>query len=56
MEGPVLGGLAFCGTAGRLEHLERLDAAGVAALAAHGTVAVLLPGAQLYLKDPPPPV
>ena len=39
-----------------VEHLERLDAAGVAALAAHGTVAVLLPGAQLYLKDTPPPV
>ncbi len=39
-----------------VEHLERLDAAGVAALAAHGTVAVLLPGAQLYLKDSAPPV
>jgi imidazolonepropionase len=39
-----------------VEHLERLDAAGVAALAAHGTVAVLLPGAQLYLRDTAPPV
>jgi imidazolonepropionase len=39
-----------------VEHLERLDDAGVAALAAHGTVAVLLPGAQLYLKDTAPPV
>ena len=39
-----------------VEHLERLDAVGVDALAAHGTVAVLLPGAQLYLKDTPPPV
>ncbi len=39
-----------------VEHLEQLDEAGVAALAAAGTVAVLLPGAQLYLKDRPPPV
>ena len=39
-----------------VEHLERLDDAGVAALAAHGTVAVLLPGAQLYLRDSAPPV
>ena len=39
-----------------VEHLERLDDVGVAALAAHGTVAVLLPGAQLYLRDTPPPV
>jgi imidazolonepropionase len=38
------------------DHLEQLDAAGVAAMAEHGTVAVLLPGAMLYLKDPPPPV
>lgn len=38
------------------DHLERLDEAGVAALAAHGTVAVLLPGAQLYLRDTSPPV
>lgn len=39
-----------------VDHLERLDEAGVAAMAAHGTVAVLLPGAQLYLKDSAPPV
>ena len=39
-----------------VDHLERLDDAGVAALAAHGTVAVLLPGAQLYLRDTAPPV
>ncbi len=39
-----------------LEHLERIDDAGIAAMAAHGTVAVLLPGAQLYLRDPAPPV
>ena len=39
-----------------VDHLERLDDAGVAAMAAHGTVAVLLPGAQLYLRDTAPPV
>lgn len=39
-----------------VEHLERVDAAGIAALAEAGTVAVLLPGAQLYLRDTPPPV
>lgn len=38
------------------DHLERLDAAGVAAMARSGTVAVLLPGAMLYLKDIAPPV
>jgi imidazolonepropionase len=38
------------------EHLEHVDDAGIAALAAAGTVAVLLPGAQLYLRDRPPPV
>ncbi|MDP6932839.1 MAG: imidazolonepropionase [Myxococcota bacterium] len=39
-----------------VDHLERLDDAGVATLAEHGTVAVLLPGAQLYLRDSSPPV
>lgn len=39
-----------------VDHLERLDDAGVAALAKAGTVAVLLPGAMLYLRDSPPPV
>jgi len=39
-----------------VDHLERLDDAGVAALAAHGTIALLLPGAQLYLHDSAPPV
>ncbi len=39
-----------------VDHLERLDDRGVAALAQAGTVAVLLPGAQLYLRDEPPPV
>lgn len=38
------------------DHLERLDEAGVAALAASGTVAGLLPGAMLYLRDQAPPV
>jgi imidazolonepropionase len=39
-----------------VEHLERVDDAGIAALAEAGTVAVLLPGAQLYLRDSAPPV
>lgn len=39
-----------------LDHLERIDDAGIAAMADAGTVAVLLPGAQLYLKDTAPPV
>ena len=38
------------------DHLERVDDAGIAAMAAAGTVAVLLPGAMLYLRDPAPPV
>ncbi|MEQ1565242.1 MAG: imidazolonepropionase [Myxococcota bacterium] len=38
------------------DHLERIDAEGIAAMAAHGTVAVLLPGAMLYLRDVAPPV
>lgn len=38
------------------DHLEQLDADGVAAMARAGTVAVLLPGAMVYLGDPPPPV
>ena len=38
------------------DHLERIDEEGIAAMAEHGTVAVLLPGAMLYLKDAPPPV
>jgi len=33
------------------DHLEHLDEAGVAALAASGTVAVLLPGAYYFLRD-----
>lgn len=38
------------------DHLERIDAAGIAAMAEAGTVGVLLPGAMLYLRDPSPPV
>lgn len=38
------------------DHLEQLDQAGIAAMAQHQTVAVLLPGAMLYLRDAPPPV
>ena len=39
------------------DHLEHLSPAGVAALAAAGTVAVLLPGAYLHLRETrPPPV
>jgi len=38
------------------DHLEQIDAEGIAAMASAGTVGVLLPGAQLYLKDPSPPV
>lgn len=38
------------------DHLERLDQAGIDAMARAGCVAVLLPGAMLYLKDEPPPV
>ena len=38
------------------DHLERIDDAGIAAMAEFGTIAVLLPGAMLYLRDPAPPV
>jgi len=38
------------------DHLERIDADGIAAMAEAGTVGVMLPGAMLYLGDPPPPV
>lgn len=38
------------------DHLERIDDAGIVAMAKAGTVAVLLPGAMLYLRDPAPPV
>ncbi len=38
------------------DHLEQIDDAGIGAMARAGTVAVLLPGAMLYLRDPAPPV
>ncbi|MCA9568334.1 MAG: imidazolonepropionase [Myxococcales bacterium] len=38
------------------DHLERLDADGIDALARAGTIAGLLPGAMLYLRDAAPPV
>ena len=38
------------------DHLEQIDADGIAAMSKAGLVGVLLPGAQLYLKDPAPPV
>jgi imidazolonepropionase len=38
------------------DHLERLEDKGIRAMAAAGMIAVLLPGARLYLRDPNPPV
>ena len=37
------------------DHLEHLSATGIAAMAAAGTVAVLLPGAYYFLRDTTPP-
>ena len=47
------GGSAMAASFGALsvDHIEYLDAAGVAAIAASGTVAVLLPGAFYYLRE-----
>ncbi len=39
-----------------VDHVEHIDDAGIAAVARSGAVAVLLPGAMLYLRDPSPPV
>jgi imidazolonepropionase len=52
-----IGGSALLASYGGLssDHLERLDEAGVKALAASGTVAVLLPGAYYFLRDTQPP-
>lgn len=52
-----LGGAALAARHGALsaDHLEYLDDAGVAALAAAGTVAVLLPGAFYTLREPQAP-
>jgi imidazolonepropionase len=51
------GGAALAAAFGALsaDHLEYADAAGVAALAAAGTVAVLLPGAYYFLRESHPP-
>lgn len=48
-----LGGAALAAGYGALsaDHLEYLDAAGVAAMKAAGTVAVLLPGAYYFLRE-----
>jgi imidazolonepropionase len=48
-----LGGSALAARHGALsvDHIEYLDDAGVAAIAASGTVAVLLPGAFYYLRE-----
>lgn len=48
-----LGGAALAASFGALsaDHLEHLDEAGVAAMAAAGTTAVLLPGAFYFLRD-----
>lgn len=48
----VLAGLGACSA----DHLEQVSAAGIAALAAAGTVAVMLPGACVQLRLPVPPV
>ena len=52
------GAAALAASLGALsaDHLEQLDDAGIAAMAQAGTVAVLLPGAMVYLRDPSPPV
>ena len=51
------GGAALAAQYGALsgEHLEYTSSEGVAALARAGTVAVLLPGAYLYLREPQAP-
>ncbi|MDO8068606.1 imidazolonepropionase [Janthinobacterium sp. SUN206] len=52
-----LGGAALAARYGGLsaDHLEFLSAEGVAAMAQHGTVAVLLPGAYYFLRETQPP-
>ncbi|MDP2315417.1 MAG: imidazolonepropionase [Pseudomonadota bacterium] len=52
------GAAALAASLGALsaDHLERIDDEGIEAMARAGTVAVLLPGAMAYLKDPAPPV
>ncbi|MED5593785.1 imidazolonepropionase [Janthinobacterium sp. P210006] len=52
-----LGGAALVARYGGLsaDHLEFLSEEGVAAMAQHGTVAVLLPGAYYFLRETQPP-
>ena len=52
-----LGGTALAAEVGALsaDHLEWADAADAAAMAASGTVAVMLPGAYYFLRDTRPP-
>jgi imidazolonepropionase len=52
------GAAALAASLGALsaDHLERIDDTGIRAMADAGTVAVLLPGAMLVLRDTPPPV
>lgn len=52
------GAAALAASLGALsaDHLERIDDAGIRAMASAGTVAVLLPGAMLTLRDTAPPV
>lgn len=52
-----LGGTALAAKYNALsaDHLEYLDEAGVAAMAASGTIAVILPGAYYFLRDSQPP-
>ena len=51
------GGAALVARCGGLsaDHLEHLDASGIAAMAKAGTVAVLLPGAYYFLRETTPP-
>jgi imidazolonepropionase len=53
-----LGAAELCGELGATsaDHLEQVSEAGARALAAAGTVAVMLPGACVQLRLPPPPV
>lgn len=53
-----LGGAELIAELGGLsaDHLENVSGAGISALAAHGVVAVMLPGACVQLRMTPPPV
>ncbi|MSQ00377.1 MAG: imidazolonepropionase [Myxococcales bacterium] len=56
VEASGVAAVAACLGALSCDHLERVDDAGIEAMAAAGTVAVLLPGAMLYLHDSAPPI